>query len=199
MAMESDISNSHISSPFQVLTLSDDDVDDESDMASHTARPWSYASPRLHTSPLTTPSVSPAATRRVAMSRYQEADIGDTPRMSSLKKQPSSSFLGQSLGKSSSQPNFFDDQPLSRSPSSVPPPRPPSANALSTKSSALDLDITENGNDDTMLKLDPDDLAQFRRWMIGFCIVNFDLEIGQGIRLFMNRLLYITDMCFIST
>ncbi|KAI7876339.1 DUF1630-domain-containing protein, partial [Lichtheimia hyalospora FSU 10163] len=182
MAMESDISNSHISSPFQVLTLSDDEVDDESDMASHTARPWSYASPRLHNSPLTTPSASPATTRRVAMSRYQEADIGDTPRMSSLKKQPSScSFLGQSLGKSSSQPNFFDDQPLSRSPSSAPPPRPTSANALSTKSSTVDLDITENGNDDTMLKLDPDDLAQFRRWMIGFCIVNFDLEIGQAL------------------
>ncbi|KAI8060285.1 hypothetical protein BC940DRAFT_246675 [Gongronella butleri] len=32
-----------------------------------------------------------------------------------------------------------------------------------------------------MLELEPDDLAKFRKWVVGFCIVNFDLEIGQAL------------------
>ncbi|KAI8335501.1 hypothetical protein BC941DRAFT_430502 [Chlamydoabsidia padenii] len=44
----------------------------------------------------------------------------------------------------------------------------------------LGQDITENGALD-VLALDPKDLARFRQWVIGFCIVNFDLEIGQAL------------------
>ncbi|ORZ12233.1 hypothetical protein BCR42DRAFT_79445 [Absidia repens] len=53
---------------------------------------------------------------------------------------------------------------------SSPSPSPPT----------LGQDITENDTMD-VLSLDPNDLAQFRKWMVGFCIVNFDLEIGQAL------------------
>ncbi|CAO3646850.1 unnamed protein product [Cunninghamella blakesleeana] len=46
--------------------------------------------------------------------------------------------------------------------------------------SSTGLDITDNGQND-VLNLDPKELARFRKWMIGFCIVNFDLEIGQAL------------------
>ncbi|CAO3593330.1 unnamed protein product [Absidia cylindrospora] len=49
----------------------------------------------------------------------------------------------------------------------------------STTSSTLGQDITEHV-DMNLLSLDPKDLARFRKWMVGFCIVNFDLEIGQA-------------------
>ncbi|CAO3589267.1 unnamed protein product [Absidia cylindrospora] len=58
-------------------------------------------------------------------------------------------------------------------PSSPSPPPPPQA-------ATLGQDITENDTMD-VLALDPNDLAQFRKWMVGFCIVNFDLEIGQAL------------------
>jgi hypothetical protein len=28
--------------------------------------------------------------------------------------------------------------------------------------------------------LDPDDLTRFRQWIVGFAVIKFDLEIGQG-------------------
>lgn len=42
-----------------------------------------------------------------------------------------------------------------------------------------DKDITELHNT-RATSLSPDVLAKFRQWMVGFCVVNFDLEIGQG-------------------
>ncbi|CAO3622313.1 unnamed protein product [Cunninghamella echinulata] len=55
-----------------------------------------------------------------------------------------------------------------------------SIHAKTMTSSSSGLDITENGQHD-VLNLDPKELARFRKWMIGFCIVNFDLEIGQAL------------------
>lgn len=44
--------------------------------------------------------------------------------------------------------------------------------------SLIGQDITDNG--EKYLMMEPVDLNRFRKWMVGFCIVNFDLEIGQG-------------------
>jgi hypothetical protein len=44
-----------------------------------------------------------------------------------------------------------------------------------------DKDITELIDSKKINNLTPDVLAKFRQWMVGFCVVNFDLEIGQGI------------------
>ncbi|ORY93744.1 hypothetical protein BCR43DRAFT_516764 [Syncephalastrum racemosum] len=168
--MESDLSNSPLNSHLQSL-----DTDDSS------TRPWSYATPSNSS---LTPPFSPAARRvpsRNSLHQFQEADIGDGTRLSSLKKQ-SSSIFGNRLGYSTSEPSLIDEPKIS-----TPPPtssqqqgqliqqQPPSQSPL-----AAGLDITENGGD-TMLKLEPDDLEHFRQWMIGFCIVNFDLEIGQAL------------------
>ena len=166
--MESDLSNARISSSMRSL-LGDDD-DDDFAIPSRVARPWSYASSNPRAS-LTSPTASPAARR--AMARFQEADIGDTPRLYSLRKQPSShSFLngGPASKKSSSEPNLLEEQ-VDRRPS---PPHSIQGEGTT------DVDITENGAADAMLKLEPAELAQFRKWVIGFCVVNFDLEIGQG-------------------
>ncbi|KAJ2960634.1 hypothetical protein NQZ79_g4043 [Umbelopsis isabellina] len=43
-----------------------------------------------------------------------------------------------------------------------------------------DKDITEL-HDNRATSLSPDVLAKFRQWMVGFCVVNFDLEIGQAL------------------
>ncbi|KAH8555475.1 hypothetical protein BGW37DRAFT_137854 [Umbelopsis sp. PMI_123] len=44
----------------------------------------------------------------------------------------------------------------------------------------IDTDITELRGSNKRSSLSPDILAKFRQWMVGFCVVNFDLEIGQG-------------------
>lgn len=176
--MESDLSSSLISSPLR--PLSDDggeqsDSDPATGSSRNIAAAARYASARRSRSARTTPS-SPAPTRSLLPPRCQEADIGDSPRLTLLRKQPSSSSFESSasavsscLGKSSSEPSLVDEQ-TKRSVSLL-------ANSVGG------LDITENGKAaDTMLKLGPADLAKFRKWMIGFCIVNFDLEIGQGKR-----------------
>ena len=200
--MDCDLSNLQISSAMQSI-LSDDDAEDDLTLASGkaAARPWSYASDNPRSS-LTTPSASPAVARR-AMARYQETDIGDTPRLYSIRKQPSShSFLNSSiLEKSSSEPNLLDElaAPPHRYSSPAPPPsqqlaslspgnnRTPlirinnnNSSSESISSDTVDVDITENGAKDAMLKMEPEELQLFRRWVIGFCVVNFDLEIGQG-------------------
>lgn len=176
--MESDLSSSLISSPLR--PLSDDggeqsDSDPATGSSRNIAAAARYASARRSRSARTRPS-SPAPTRSLLPPRCQEADIGDSPRLTLLRKQPSSSSFESSasavsscLGKSSSEPSLVDEQTK----------RSVSLLALSVGG----LDITENGKAaDTMLKLGPADLAKFRKWMIGFCIVNFDLEIGQGKR-----------------
>ncbi|KAG1149427.1 hypothetical protein G6F37_005136 [Rhizopus arrhizus] len=45
--------------------------------------------------------------------------------------------------------------------------------------SLIGQDITDNGG--KYLMMEPVDLNRFRKWMVGFCIVNFDLEIGQAL------------------
>lgn len=165
--METDLSSIRIPSPVKKIpnpewtTTQDVTGADRSTAATTTsARPWSYASPPLRKS--ITPTLSPATQRISSSFRYQEADIGDTLRP--LKHVSSSSLL--LLSKSSSEPNLVEDkkQPSKRISDSLP---------------SAGLDITENGTHN-MLRLDPADLARFRKWVIGFCIVNFDLEIGQG-------------------
>ncbi|KAG2227478.1 hypothetical protein INT45_007504 [Circinella minor] len=196
--MDCDLSNLQISSPMQSI-LSDDDEDDLTmGSGKPAARPWSYASNNLRSS-LAPPSTSPAVARR-AMARYQEADIGDTPRLYSIRKQPSSqSFLNTSmLEKSSSEPNLLDElaAPPHRFSSPAPPPSQQltvnnkassirinnnNSSSESINSDAVDVDITENSAKDAMLKMEPEELQLFRRWVIGFCVVNFDLEIGQAL------------------
>jgi hypothetical protein len=48
-----------------------------------------------------------------------------------------------------------------------------------SKPSIATLDITDNVSD-RFLSMEHSDLIKFRKWIVGFCIVNFDLEIGQG-------------------
>ncbi|KAI9316897.1 hypothetical protein BX666DRAFT_2027704 [Dichotomocladium elegans] len=184
MVIESDLSKTKVPSPFQSFPSNDNEEISQNNGTIPIPRPWSYtpSPPRLQNS-LTTPT-SPGL--RKNLTRYQEADIGDTPRLFSIRKQPSSTFSdapysgNSAFGKSNSEPNFFEDKMPQ-----VPPTRPgstaPGLQGRETAVAANDLDITENGVDDAMLKLEPDDLARFRRWVIGFCIVNFDLEVGQAL------------------
>jgi hypothetical protein len=51
--------------------------------------------------------------------------------------------------------------------------------SLTNASATLGQDITENNAMD-VLTLDPDDLTRFRQWIVGFAVIKFDLEIGQG-------------------
>lgn len=46
-----------------------------------------------------------------------------------------------------------------------------------------DKDITDLRDSKKLSNLSPDTLAKFRQWMVGFCVVNFDLEIGQGMHI----------------
>lgn len=112
---------------------------------------------------------------------FLEADMSDSVFDYPLRKQCSTSVLQSSthsLGASASHPNLIvkdDLHILHRTPTPPfsPSPPPPS-------STTAGQDITDNGSEDKFLTLDPLDLANFRKWIVGFCIVNFDLEIGQG-------------------
>ncbi|OAD78975.1 hypothetical protein PHYBLDRAFT_141032 [Phycomyces blakesleeanus NRRL 1555(-)] len=121
---------------------------------------------------------------------FQEADISDSPADLSLRKQASTSSLqfNHHPGYCNSQPDLLNKNPISPALSfSIPSPPLPitSATSLLPPPPPLllvhDLDITENQDDTKMLQLEPDDLARFRKWVIGFCVVNFDLEIGQAL------------------
>lgn len=78
-------------------------------------------------------------------------------------------FLQKSkkLGISASHPNLHISSP----------PTPPS--------SGLDITEKDEGN---FLTMDPIDLNHLRKWIVGFCIVNFDLEIGQGMSPLFKKL-----------
>lgn len=112
-------------------------------------------------------------------SGFLEADMSDSVFDYPLRKQCSTSILQSSthsLGASASHPNLIakdDLHILHRTPTPPFSPSPPS-------STTAGQDITDNGSEDKFLTLDPLDLANFRKWIVGFCIVNFDLEIGQG-------------------
>lgn len=111
---------------------------------------------------------------------FLEADMSDSVFDYPLRKQCSTSILqssSHSLGVSASHPNLIvkdDLHILQRTPTPPFSPSPPSP-------ATAGQDITDNGSEDKFLTLDPLDLANFRKWIVGFCIVNFDLEIGQGI------------------
>ncbi|KAF1803796.1 hypothetical protein V8B55DRAFT_1508679 [Mucor lusitanicus] len=113
---------------------------------------------------------------------FLEADMSDSVFDYPLRKQCSTSVLQSSthsLGASASHPNLIvkdDLHILHRTPTPPfsPSPPPPS-------STTAGQDITDNGSEDKFLTLDPLDLANFRKWIVGFCIVNFDLEIGQAL------------------
>lgn len=108
---------------------------------------------------------------------FLETDMSDSVFDYSLRKQYSTSILQENnhrLGVSASHPNLLarDDMFIPRTPT------PPFA--ASPEPVNHGLDITENGSKNKYLTLDPMDLANFRKWIVGFCIVNFDLEVGQG-------------------
>jgi hypothetical protein len=107
---------------------------------------------------------------------FLEADMSDSVFDYPLRKQFSTSVLqtNHRLGISASHPNLLakDDSHIM--------PRTPTPPFSASPEPATGLDITENGSIDKYLTLDPVDLANFRKWIVGFCIVNFDLEIGQG-------------------
>ncbi|KAG2213794.1 hypothetical protein INT46_005249 [Mucor plumbeus] len=111
---------------------------------------------------------------------FLEADMSDSVFDYPLRKQCSTSILqssSHSLGVSASHPNLIvqdDLHILQRTPT---PPFSPSPSSPTTAGQ----DITDNGTEDKFLTLDPLDLANFRKWIVGFCIVNFDLEIGQAL------------------
>ncbi|GAN09945.1 DUF1630-domain-containing protein [Mucor ambiguus] len=111
---------------------------------------------------------------------FLEADMSDSVFDFPLRKQCSTSVLQSSihsLGASASHPNLIvkdDLHILHRTPT---PPFSPSPASSTTAGQ----DITDNGSEDKFLTLDPLDLANFRKWIVGFCIVNFDLEIGQAL------------------
>ncbi|KAI8376415.1 uncharacterized protein BYT42DRAFT_574504 [Radiomyces spectabilis] len=156
-------------------------------------RPFAPASPTYSSSPPPSHYHSQFDTA----SLHQEADISDSPTWNnSLRKQASSSFLAPTPSRplfSTSQPDLLEDTvsaiaplPASASPSQrtygAPLARPTSASSAPARPSrhrTSDVDITENQKD-TMLKLDPEELKRFRKWIVGFCVVNFDLEIGQA-------------------
>jgi hypothetical protein len=113
---------------------------------------------------------------------FLEADMSDSVFDYPLRKQHSTSVLQQTnyrLGISASHPNLLakDQDDLHMIPRTPTPP----FSASPEEPANSGLDITENGSKDKYLTLDPLDLANFRKWIVGFCIVNFDLEIGQGI------------------
>lgn len=93
-----------------------------------------------------------------------EADMSDSVFDYPLRKQCSTSVLQSPLhrlGVSASHPN------LNVECRTLTPPTTPG------------LDMAEK--DDKYLTMEPIDLANFRKWIVGFCIVNFDLEIGQAL------------------
>ncbi|KAI8884960.1 DUF1630-domain-containing protein, partial [Backusella circina FSU 941] len=51
---------------------------------------------------------------------------------------------------------------------------------IHSKPSIATLDITDNISE-KFLSMEHADLIKFRKWIVGFCIVNFDLEIGQAL------------------
>ncbi|RCH79438.1 Protein dennd6a, partial [Rhizopus stolonifer] len=86
------------------------------------------------------------------------SDVFDYP----IRKQLSTSILhspGHRLGNSASHPDLRHRTP---SPPTISP----------------GLDITEK---DEMFMLEPLDLCHLQKWLVGFCVVNFDLEIGQAL------------------
>ncbi|KAF7726420.1 Protein dennd6a [Apophysomyces ossiformis] len=121
-----------------------------------------------HTIPMTPPSLK-SRSLLTRSSPPQETDISDSPRI--LRKHSSLGIPSNRLGISSSQPDLLRKGIITQNVS--PSPSPPPA------SSVTGLDITENETD--KLVLNPQDMAQFRKWVIGFCVVNFDLEIGQAL------------------
>ncbi|KAI8886571.1 hypothetical protein K501DRAFT_59255 [Backusella circina FSU 941] len=99
---------------------------------------------------------------------FLEADMSDSIFDFPLRKQCSTSALQvpmiKQLGISSSQPDLLNyDEPAT-----PPSPSPLSGGDLADK--------------EAFMTMEPEDLIKFRKWIVGFCVVNFDLEIGQGNR-----------------
>lgn len=112
---------------------------------------------------------SPSSTDSFQTRSVIEADMSDSAFDFPLRKQCSTSVLQSPihrLGVSASHPNLNVECRAS----TTPPPTTPG------------LDMTEK--EDKYLTMEPTDLTNFRKWIVGFCIVNFDLEIGQGKALF---------------
>ncbi|KAG1174163.1 hypothetical protein G6F70_005174 [Rhizopus microsporus] len=124
------------------------------------------------TSAILEPRGSPLSDSFQITRKYIEADMSDFNFP--LRKQCSTSFLRPL--SSSSHPNLVakDDIHLFTN-----TPSPSVSHSPPKRVSMLGQDITEN--DEKYMKMDPADLLHFRKWMVGFCIVNFDLEIGQAL------------------
>ncbi|KAL9540797.1 hypothetical protein PS6_010594 [Mucor atramentarius] len=100
---------------------------------------------------------------------FIEADMSDSVFDYPLRKQCSTSVLqsaSHSLGASASHPNLVvkdDLLILHRTPTPPFSPSPPS-------STTAGQDITDNGSEEKFLTLDPLDLANFRKWIVGFSL-----------------------------
>ncbi|OBZ84794.1 Protein DENND6B [Choanephora cucurbitarum] len=121
------------------------------------------------------PTSSPSSDTSVP-SETDMSEVFDFP----IRKQCSTSILQLSnrrLGGSASHPNLVTKDDIHLSPKISRTPSPPFS---STPPSSAGLDITDN-DEEPYLTLDPLDLSHFRKWIVGFCVVNFDLEIGQAL------------------
>ncbi|KAI8384127.1 hypothetical protein BD560DRAFT_346078 [Blakeslea trispora] len=134
------------------------------------ASPAVLSSSSLCHDPASSPSSDASAPSETDMS-----EVFDYP----IRKQCSTSILQLSsrrLGGSASHPNLVTKDDIHLSPKISRTPSPP----LSTTPPSSGQDITEN-DEEPYLTLDPLDLSHFREWIVGFCVVNFDLEIGQAL------------------
>ncbi|KAI8329068.1 hypothetical protein BC941DRAFT_385045 [Chlamydoabsidia padenii] len=125
-----------------------------------------------------------------------ETDISDSPVMAdyAIRKHHSTSTLTRDLQRwqqlgcrlelsdTSNNSSIIEEEectissPVESLPDHITTQRPNNIKDTST----LGQDITENDAMDVLI-LDPDELVRFRKWMVGFAIVKFDLEIGQAL------------------
>ena len=148
-------------------------------------------------SPLNPHTSNPSSLRHsvqapISIFQHQEADIAETTvgystsYSQSHYKHPAASltnsepFLSpspvldpqQSPSGSCTTGSLSDEEEVSS--------RTSSSDVFAENMFEADQDITDLRDSAKFSTLSPDVLAKFRQWMVGFCVVNFDLEIGQG-------------------
>jgi hypothetical protein len=132
----------------------------------------------------------------ISIYQHQEADIGETSvGYSTSYTPPPYNYLASSLCHSEPylSPNLNLDSPHTPSGSCTTASLSDEEEVSSGTSSSdvfgagamfeADKDITDLRDSKKLSNLSPDTLAKFRQWMVGFCVVNFDLEIGQGMHI----------------
>ncbi|KAM3588785.1 hypothetical protein VKS41_001223 [Umbelopsis sp. WA50703] len=128
----------------------------------------------------------------ISIFEHQEADIGETTAGYSTSY-TQVQYKNSPASLSHSEPylphNSFDSQ--QSPPGSYTTGSFSDEEEISSRTSSSDVfgvgTMLEDDKDITDLRdnrassLSPDVLAKFRQWMVGFCVVNFDLEIGQAL------------------